>query len=513
MGRHNSDNVHSRAIIVGLVNLLNSKVYFENVLSDNNIDFVYVPFFYNMGGDERFLQDYFLEWSECIHPRHADGNYDVIPRGIVTMSSKTIDTSKMTHRFVRGTYVKEVNGELQQFNAFINSLPISMNFDVEIEVDTNLDAFKVEQAIMETFYKTQVFSVSFRGFRVPCQVGFAEDYGVEKTFEFTYQSDAKVFVKFSLSVEAYYPVIDSTTERSNSNRMNAGENGPSLFEGFTEQYVRPRFSFELPRAEEKYFSLGVMPITWSNTGPVLRVNLYYRIAGSQNWRPIAKNYQNSGYYNWDIPIFDTNGNEIPFETHRTHASTSTGRGAKLRAIIDGIGSVENIVIFNKGFSYSPIDKVETELFPMPPIIPPGFTAPIIQPDVVAGEIKSATIVDSGAGFVPSPITEIEIKIEDANTELVYAELMQVFTFTGDVDNSLPSPNNTYVTNVVPTVSTLQTMGNLIGLKLEGIGIPTGSIITSVDPVLNRIGINNTVNMQVIGGTLNTSPTMGKVYIQ
>lgn len=511
--KHNTDNVHSRAVIVGVVNMLNSKVFYENVLSDTQIDSVYVPFFYNMGGDERFLQDYFLEWNDCIHPRHADGNYDVIPRGIVTLTSKSIDTSKMTHRFVRGTYVKEVNGELQQFNSFLNSLPIAMSFDVEIEVDSNLDAFKVEQAIMETFYKVQVFSVNFRGFRIPCQVGFAEEYGVEKTFEFSYQDNNRILVKFSLELETYYPVLDPTSERSNANRMNTGSNGPSMQESFPETYVKPRFSIESPKPEEKYFSTGVLPITWSNTGPILRVNIYYRLAGSQDWRPIALNYQNSGYYNWHLPIFDSNGNEIPFETHRTYVTTQTGRAARLRAIIDGLGSVENIIVFDRGLSYMPTDKVETELFPVPPTVPPGFIPPVIQPNVVAGEITGVTIVDPGAGFTPSTITEIEIKIQDFNTELVFQELTQSFTFTGDVDNTLSAPNNTYITNVVPTVSTLQTMGNLLGLKIEGIGIPSGSVIASIDPVLNRIGINNTLNAQVIGGTLNTSPTIGKVYVQ
>ena len=36
--KYNTDNVHSRAVIVGFVNLLNSKVFFENVLSDSVVD-------------------------------------------------------------------------------------------------------------------------------------------------------------------------------------------------------------------------------------------------------------------------------------------------------------------------------------------------------------------------------------------------------------------------------------------------------------------------------------------
>ena len=172
-----------------------------------------------MGGDERFLQDFFTHWSDCQHPRMADGNYDVIPRGVLTLTDNSINTTAMTHRFVRGTYVKEVNGELQRFNSFLNSIPLTMSFDLEVETDTLIDAFKIQQAILETFYKVQVFSVSFKGFRVPCQGGFSEDLGIEKTFEFSYQDENKIKFKFSIEVETYYPVVDQTTTRLNSNRM------------------------------------------------------------------------------------------------------------------------------------------------------------------------------------------------------------------------------------------------------------------------------------------------------
>lgn len=512
--KYNTDNVHSRAVIVGMVNLLNSKVLFENVLSDTSTDTVYVPFYYNMGGDERFLQDYFLEWNDCIHPRHADGNYDVIPRGIVTMTSKTIDTAKMTHRFVRGTYVKEVNGELQQFNSFINSLPIAMNFDVEIEVDSNLDAFKVEQAIMETFYKVQVFSVNFRGFRIPCQIGFAEDYAVEKTFEFSYQANTRILVKFSLAVETYYPVLDSTSTRSNSNRMNSGignGGGPSINESFPETYSKPRFSFEQPTAQEKYFSSGALPIAWSNTGPILRVNLYYRISGAQDWIPIAKNINNTGYYNWEIPFFNIQGEEIPFEPQRASVITKTGRGSKVRPIINALGEVDQIVIFESGFAYSNTDMIGVSLFP-----PPGNPALVeaeIQADVVGGSVTGATILLQGSGYVSTPLTFIELMIEDANSPVTYQDLITSITFTGDIDNTLPVPNNSLITNINPTVQTLLQQSPLIGLEIEGAGIAAGSQITSANPVTNTIGINNPVTSQVFGGTLNTSDVIGKILIQ
>ena len=465
--KYNTDNVPSRAVIVGIVNLLNSKVFFENVLSDTVVDTVYVPFFYNMGGDERFLQDYFLEWNDCINPRHADGNYDVIPRGIVTMTSKTIDTAKLTHRFVRATFVKEVNGQLQQFNSFLNSLPISMSFSVEVEVDSNLDAFKVEQAIMETFYKTQVFSVNFRGFRVPCQAGFADEYGVEKTFEFSYQSDNRILVNFNIEVETYYPVLDPTTERSNSNRTTSGW---AVSEQIKETSAKPRFLIESPLPQEKYFSAGILPISWTNTGQVLNVNLYYRIAGTEEWILIVRNTKNTGYYDWQIPFFNNEGLIIPYEPQVATVPSATGRGAHVRALADSSGTIEQIIVFNRGLSYSAVDQIE--------------------------------------GFTSSPITEIEIKIESTVDPTIFSEITETIEFSGSTDGS-----SSYITNVIPTVSSLLEKTSLLGLVIEGIGVQTGSLITSVDPVQNRIGINISTNEQVSNEPYRTAAATAKITIQ
>ena len=511
--KYNTDNVHSRAVIVGLVNLLNSKVYFENVLSDRTIDNVYVPFFYNMGGDERFLQDYFLEWNDCIHPRHADGNYDVIPRGIVTMTNKNIDSGKLTHRFVRGTFVKEVNGELQQFNSYLNSLPIAMSFSIEVEVDSSLDAFKVEQAIMETFFKVQVFSVNFRGFRIPCQASFADSYGVEKTFEFTYQTNAKILVKFDIELETYYPVLDPTTERSNANRMNLGGNSVSLQENWPEKYSKPRFMIDSPKVNEKYFSNGSIPISWTNTGPILRVNIYCRIVGTETWIPIILNHPNTGFYNWVVPYYNFNGEEVPFEPQRANVISSSGRSANIRPIIDALGGVEQLVVFDGGIAYSNTDLIDVNIFPTPPVLPEGFISPVIQANVNSGTIEGYNIIETGSGFIPSPITELEFKIQDANSELIFSELMQSVEFTGDVDNSLSDPENTYITNVNPTVEDLIKRTELIGLTVEGNGVQTDAKITAVDVITNRIVINNTVTGIVIGGSFNTSPATGKIYVQ
>jgi hypothetical protein len=513
--KHNTDNVHARAVIVGLVNLLNSRIQFENVLSDSDVDTVTVPFFYSMTGDERFLQDFFLEWNDCVHPKIADGNYDVIPRGIVTLTSNTINPSMMTHRFVRGTYTKEVEGQLQTFNSFINPIPLSMNFDVAIETDTNLDAFKIQQTIIETFYKTQVYSVGFKGFRVPCQVGFPEDYALEKTFEFTYQTDAKIIIKFTLAVETYLPVTDPTTTRKNSNRISTS-GGPGFGIDLTEETNKVNFTFTQPTPNGVFFSGSILPISWTNIGSVIRTNLYYRLAGTgQDWVMFARSIENSGYYDWKVPFFNYEGTPIQNDPVKVIVNSSTGKEAKLRAIINPLGEVEKIIIFDGGYGYSNTDTIQVSPLILPPPGYPPFVSPEITAQVSGGKIVGYQILNPGSGFPSSSNTLIELKIENDIDENVYQVYEKVQSFFGDTDPFFDpfGPGIKQIRNLNPSVAELIGMGvDPIGF-VTGPGVETGSKIISVDVINNLLNISRDVTGFIQDGEYTLEPKVAIFEIQ
>jgi hypothetical protein len=417
--KSNTDDVHARSVIVGLVNLLNTRVQFSNVLADTDIDNVTVPFFYSMTGDERFLQDYFLEWNDCVHPKIADGNYDVIPRGIVTLENNTINTAAMTHRFVRGTYTKEVNGQVQTYNSFLNSIPLKMSFKVSIEADSNLDAFKIQQSIIETFYKTQVYSIKYKGFRVPCQAGFPEDYGINKTFEFTYKTENKISIEFTLEIETYLPVVDLTSERLNINRITS-LGGPGLLSNIIDDKSVSIIDLTEPDAATKYFSGSILPIQWQNTGTILRVNIYYKIKNTNNWVQIARSIPNAGQFDWQILFFDAAGKTTSKDPIAVSINTEAGRNAEVRAIISA-GGVDKLVVFNQGNAYTNVDTINVFPFITGKAGMPTYTivTPVISLSVSNGEVVGGNIISAGSGFPVSPETEIQIKIEDAvNSETV-----------------------------------------------------------------------------------------------
>jgi len=223
--KFNTDEVFLRGLIVGMLRTLNEKLTYTQVNDQQQVLEVYVPFFYSMSGDESFLQDFFLQYEDCDgNSVFAEGNYDVIPRGIVNLTGVQIDTSALTSGFVRATYNQEdTKGQMRAFSSYMKSIPLTGSFSVVIKVDTLLDAFKLFQSTINTFYKVLHFSFEHEGMKIPVQVGFPESYDNDKQQEFTYQSVQKrIQFSFNLQLETYYPQKDLSTERFRGNLMQAG---------------------------------------------------------------------------------------------------------------------------------------------------------------------------------------------------------------------------------------------------------------------------------------------------
>jgi hypothetical protein len=222
--KYNTDDVFLRGVIMGLIRSFNDKLTYIQVNDKQEVLEVFVPFFYSMTGDESFLQDFFIEYKECLTDKTiAEGNYDVLPRGIVTMQSSEINTGGLGNKFTRMTYAKEsLEGEMKTYSSYTNSVPLNLSFNVAMKVDTMLDAFKIYQSVISTFYKTYTYSFEYQGFRIPVQVGFPESYEINKQLEFSYASNDYIQFNFSVAMETYFPEKDLSTERFRGNLMQAG---------------------------------------------------------------------------------------------------------------------------------------------------------------------------------------------------------------------------------------------------------------------------------------------------
>lgn len=112
--RYNYDDVFNRNVIIGLLDLLNHKMSYDQIWDDNVVEKVYVPFMYDFGSsDERFAQDnYTFFGTTCFANKKIDGKFDMLPRGAVKYTGSSIDAANMTNRAVRGHYLKNENGSL-----------------------------------------------------------------------------------------------------------------------------------------------------------------------------------------------------------------------------------------------------------------------------------------------------------------------------------------------------------------------------------------------------------------
>lgn len=304
--RYNNENILIRAIVAGILNILNNKIVYEQVWSNDDIETIKVPWFYNMSGDERFMQDFYTHYAHCLPPKPVDGNFDYIPRGVITYAGSTIDSGRITSRYVQGTYLKDVNGQLQTMRSFLYQIPLNVNFNAEMWFDTQITSLKVEQIIRETFYKTITFYVYYRGMRVGCSVGFPEDIGLEKNINYSFESDNKIKLTFSLQVESYQPVFDPTTE------VNANEYMTGIGYRLVDKNMQKNDgNIKITHETKESFENSILPKGWSymfewdytdENANINKVDIFWTPTNDITKKHIIeRGVPNHEYYVWNIP--------------------------------------------------------------------------------------------------------------------------------------------------------------------------------------------------------------------
>lgn len=309
--RRNDSDVFNRIIIGGLLNILNNTLTYEQVWedSDSGIQKVTVPFFYEFGtsNSEKFIQDNYLLFGDvCDFPK-IPGNFDVYPRGSIRYSGSNIDASNITNRFVLGNYTrKESDGSFESYVSFLYSIPLTMNFDISIKIDTLITSFKLEQAIREFFYKNKTFYVLYKGMKVGCRAGFPENVSLEKTISYKMGStdqDRNITMNFSIVVETYQPVFDPTTEMKASNRISDIAYDATVSDNKVQGWIKPVTDYSntiLPSGMKLYLQWNYI----KNIGDMRSVSI--DIFKSNNTKEHLTTLYNTLSYVWEIPEGYTN---------------------------------------------------------------------------------------------------------------------------------------------------------------------------------------------------------------
>ena len=219
----NTDDIFLRNLTISILDLLNGETQID--LARNNVIQSYsVPFFYNYGTDEGFLKDFYIGLPDNCRVPVAEGTYDIVPRGIVTLGSFQVKAGDITNKFVRGNFAGDKvgpNGEnvFAPKSALLYCLPMQVKFDVKVILDNLNKAFKVAESLLDLNYSNRVVYFQYKGVRIPAQIQFPESETIEKNYKFSYTDNNKLNLTLSLTVETYFPSFDKSSERDRGNVM------------------------------------------------------------------------------------------------------------------------------------------------------------------------------------------------------------------------------------------------------------------------------------------------------
>ena len=217
--KFNKDDSVIRHLVVGLLADLNGKLSFHRQISNDERAEVDVPFFYAVSGDENFLKDTFLfsnvNGLTCDPDgEFADGNYDKIPRGIVNLTSFSVDPSKLVNKRNMGQYsMMNEEGLMEGYVAEFEMIPVVLGIDVEILVSSQLDLFKVTEAIVKKMYKANFYHVDAGHleegtYRISSEYMMPDEFTQERPIEYSFDDKSNHKVSFSLEVNSFVPSFD-----------------------------------------------------------------------------------------------------------------------------------------------------------------------------------------------------------------------------------------------------------------------------------------------------------------
>ena len=215
----NYDDVFYRDLTVCLLDKLEGKVFWKNKFSEKTID-VTVPFYYSLSGDERFLLDSFTD-DVVSNNRFVELNTDIIPRGHITLTTVNIKSDEFRNPNVWLKTIVENESELRTVLKKVRAIPIVATYDVVILLDSEIDVFKCQTALMDTLWLYREMYFEYNFMHIDAISLIPDDIAFEITRESNFSSDNNIKINFSIEVHTFYPayykddeLIEQSAKRS-----------------------------------------------------------------------------------------------------------------------------------------------------------------------------------------------------------------------------------------------------------------------------------------------------------
>jgi len=222
--RFNFEDVFFRDLTVCVLDTLEGQVKWLNRFAAGD-NYVNVPFYYSLTGDERFLLDSFQD-DVVSQNRFVELNTDIVPRGHLTMTGFNIKSDEFANPNVWLRMVIENEVEIRKVLAKVRAIPISVNFDLAIMVNSEIDVFKCSQAIMDTLWLYRYMYFEHNFMNIDAIMIMPDTEQIEITREKNMSSDNAIKLSLSFEVHTYYPAL-------RKDRMGSNGTGPATGPGGT----------------------------------------------------------------------------------------------------------------------------------------------------------------------------------------------------------------------------------------------------------------------------------------
>ncbi len=240
--KFNFEDVFFRDLTVCVLDTLEGQIKWTNRFTSGDV-FVQVPIYYSLTGDERFLLDSFSD-DIVSENRFIELNTDIIPRGHLTMTGFNIKSDEFANPNVWLRMVVENEFEIRKVLGKVRAIPITVNYDLEITLSSEIDTFKCSQAILDTLwiYRFMYFEHNFMN--IDAVLTMPDSNSIEMSREKNLTSDNNIKLKCSFTVETYYPAFrrDRTVEPGYQREYGSGmkdANGFTLTGGVSNYFEQP----------------------------------------------------------------------------------------------------------------------------------------------------------------------------------------------------------------------------------------------------------------------------------
>lgn len=203
--KFNFEDTFFRDLTVCVLDTLEGQVRWVNRFSSGDVP-VDVPFYYSLTGDERYLLDSFQD-DIVSENRFVDLNTDIIPRGHITLKSFNILSDEFANPNIWLRTVVENEQEIKKVLGKVRAIPLSVTYDLEILLSSEIDIFKCSQAIMDTLWLYRFMYFEHNFMHIDAVIELPDSNQIEIGREKDLSSDNTIKLTVSFEVKTYYPAF------------------------------------------------------------------------------------------------------------------------------------------------------------------------------------------------------------------------------------------------------------------------------------------------------------------